>query len=389
MMLFHHVRDASTSSVCLRAVQGSLKESSKRLLEQRIEALKLGAYFDIKDTEIRNRHGSGKIIFMGLQAVSAESIKSLEGYDIFWIDEAQSVKQRSLDILRPTVRKAGAEIWASWNPTKPGDPIELLLGGKNPPDGAVVARVNYDDNPDFPPSLRTEMEYDRKRDPDKARHVWDGEYETASEASIFKHGVHWVVADELIADDFEPPALPLLYGADWGFSPHPSALVRCWIEGKNLYVDAESVAIGVLPDDMPAFFVSMPDVMKHTVVADSENPQMITHMRTKGFKVIASVKGKGSVKAGLDFLKGYTIHVSPKCTTLIEELGAYSYKINPDVIDPLTQRAMITTEPDEDAFHPHVVHALRYAVESVRRGIGAKKESTTPAPPLAHHWQRR
>jgi phage terminase large subunit len=122
-----------------------------------------------------------------MQNHTADSIKSLEGMDCAWVEEAQSLSQRSLDLLRPTVRKPDSELWFTWNPNQPTDPIEQLLRGDRPPPGAIVREVNYRDNPWFPAVLRGEMEYDRGRDPDKYTHIWLGGYVANSEARVFRN----------------------------------------------------------------------------------------------------------------------------------------------------------------------------------------------------------
>ena len=162
-----------TDVVCLREVQRSLKQSVKKLLENKIEALGLGAAFEVQHDRIKGKNGS-LIIFEGLANHTAESIKSLEGFDIAWFEEAQVASQRSLDLLRPTIRKPGSELFFTWNPRFAGDPIETLLRGPNPPPDAVVVEVNFEDNPWFPSVLQDEMQYDKSRDPDKYAHIWHG-----------------------------------------------------------------------------------------------------------------------------------------------------------------------------------------------------------------------
>jgi phage terminase large subunit len=142
-----------TDAVCVREVQKSLKQSVKKLLEGKIAALNAGAYFDVQDAQIKSTHG-GLIMFQGMQNHTAESIKSLEGFDIAWVEEAQSLSQRSLDLLRPTIRKPGSELWFSWNPRESTDPVDALLRGDEPPPGAVVVEANYMDNPWLPDELR-------------------------------------------------------------------------------------------------------------------------------------------------------------------------------------------------------------------------------------------
>ena len=175
-----------TDAVCVREIQRSLDQSVKKLLEGKIEALNAGAYFEVQDAKIKSTNG-GLIIFQGMQNHTADSVKSLEGYDIAWVEEAQSFSQYSLDLLRPTIRKPNSELWFSWNPSKATDPIDLLLRGENPPPDCVVVQANYKDNPWLPDVLREEMEYDRGRDPEKYAHIWLGEYQRNSEARVFRN----------------------------------------------------------------------------------------------------------------------------------------------------------------------------------------------------------
>ena len=130
--------------VCLREVQKSIKNSVKQLLEDYIEKMELGHLFEIQRDQIIGANGS-LIIFQGLQNHTADSIKSLEGFDIAWIEEAQTISQFSLDILRPTIRKPGSEIWYTWNPRHEDDPIEYLVS--DTPDDAIILKVNWYDNP--------------------------------------------------------------------------------------------------------------------------------------------------------------------------------------------------------------------------------------------------
>ena len=122
-----------------------------------------------------------------MATTTAGSIKSLEGFDICWVEEAQSLSQRSLDLLRPTIRKEASELWFSWDPRHNDDPIDVFLRSDNLPPGAVVVKANYRDNPWLPNVLKDELEYDQKRDPDKFAHVWLGEYERNSEARVFRN----------------------------------------------------------------------------------------------------------------------------------------------------------------------------------------------------------
>jgi phage terminase large subunit len=161
-------------AVCIRELQLSLKDSSRQLIVDKIQGHNVGDRFEVLDAEIRGNNGS-LVIFRGMQSYNAESIKSLEGYDIAWIEEAQTLSEKSLELLRPTLRKEGSEIWASWNPRHRTDPVDVFFR-KNPPPDAVSVNVNWRDNPWFPEVLRKEREHDMATDPEMAEHVWEGGY---------------------------------------------------------------------------------------------------------------------------------------------------------------------------------------------------------------------
>lgn len=163
--------------VCIREVQKSLKESAKRLIEDKIAQHGVGAGFEILTDQIKTP-GGGLIIFQGMQDHTAESIKSLEGFDIAWVEEAQSLSARSLQMLRPTIRKDGSELWFSWNPRRKTDPVDAMLRGAEVPTGSVVVKANWSDNPWFPEVLEQERTDCLRTDPDQYGHVWNGDYVT-------------------------------------------------------------------------------------------------------------------------------------------------------------------------------------------------------------------
>lgn len=171
-------------AVCLREIQKSLKESAKRLLEDKIQALGVGSMFEVQVDQIKTP-GSGVIIFQGLQDHNSESIKSFEGFRCAWLEEAQTISERSLELLRPTIRAPGSEIIASWNPRNANDPVDKLLRGQTPPDGAIVVKANYSDNPWFPAELEQERLHDEKNNRDRYGHIWLGEYEPAAVGAIW------------------------------------------------------------------------------------------------------------------------------------------------------------------------------------------------------------
>lgn len=170
--------------VCVREVQKSLKESVKLLIEDKIRALGVESLFRVLHDRIECQH-NGLIVFAGMQDHTAESIKSLEGFDAVYVEEAQTLTARSLEMLRPTIRKPGSELWFSWNPRHESDPVDALLRGPHLPADASVVRVNYTDNPWFPDELEAERAFDEQHRPDRYRHVWLGEYEPRAVGALW------------------------------------------------------------------------------------------------------------------------------------------------------------------------------------------------------------
>lgn len=366
-----HILNPNKMTVCIREVQKSIKMSVKRLLELKIEELGVQNYFEVQETVIKSRIGSGQIIFQGMQNHTADSIKSLEGFDCAWFEEAQNASQRSLDLLRPTIRKPGSELWFSWNPFEPSDPIEVLLRGESQPPGSVIVEVNYDDNPWFPDVLREEMEYDKRRDPDKWLHVWRGGYVNNREARVFKN---WRV------EEFDAPEEAMFrFGADWGFAVDPTVLVRLYVIGRTIYIDHEAYQVGCEILDTPDLFGTIPESERWPIIADSARPETISHMKKNGYpKIMAATKGKGSIEDGVEFLKSYDIVVHPRCVHTIDELTSYSYKV-----DPMTN---LVTPKLEDKKN-HVIDAIRYACEGARRAAATKTRVRSSAPlPTLNKW---
>ena len=205
-----------TRVVCIREVQNSIKDSVRQLLVDKLTKLGLDRFFEVLDSEIRGPDGS-LIVFKGMQSYNAANIKSLEGYDIAWVEEAQTLSQHSLDLLRPTLRKEGSELWFSWNPRYKTDPVDKFFR-KNPPDDAISVLINWRDNPWFPEVLRKEMEHDFAVDPDKAEHVWNGAYGFGQGAILAR----WVAQAERSGQihdgvQFDPEGAGIEISGDLGF----------------------------------------------------------------------------------------------------------------------------------------------------------------------------
>ena len=179
-------------AVGIREIQKSLKESAKRLVEAKLQEHNLGEADGFRVfKEVIETPGDGLIIFQGMQDHTAESVKSLEGFHRAWIEEAQTLSERSMTMLRPTIRWENtrlnlmSEIWAGWNPRRAVDPIDTLLRGGKLPTGAVVVRANWKDNPWFPAVLEQERLDCLRDEPDQYDHIWEGGYATVLKGAYY------------------------------------------------------------------------------------------------------------------------------------------------------------------------------------------------------------
>jgi phage terminase large subunit len=170
-----------TRIVCIREVQRTLQESAKRLIEKKLVKFGLGELDGYKVFRDRIETPKGGVIsFMGMQDHTAESIKSLEGYSRAWVEEAQTLSQKSLDLLRPTIREPGSQIWFSWNPIRRSDPVDMFFRGAASeglaPLGATIVKASWRDNPWWNKTLEQERVNCLQHQPDQYGHIWEGEY---------------------------------------------------------------------------------------------------------------------------------------------------------------------------------------------------------------------
>jgi phage terminase large subunit len=221
------IAQPGTRAVCIREVQKTLADSSKALIEAKIRDLGVGAYFNITANRI-DTPGDGQIIFQGMQDHTAESIKSLEGFRIAWIEEAQTLSQRSLSLLRPTIRAEKSEIWAGWNPRRKSDAIDDFLRTKRP-DNAIVVQANWRDNPWFPAVLEEERRLDLARYPERYQHIWEGDYARAFEGAYFAAELAKAKAEGRICRVSADPLLPIRAFFDLGGAGATADAMAIWI----------------------------------------------------------------------------------------------------------------------------------------------------------------
>lgn len=177
-------------SVCIREVQKDLAQSSKLLIETKLQQHGIGEPHGFKVyNDVIKTPGDGLIIFKGMNDYTADSIKSLEGFKRAWWEEAQTATDVSLELLRPTLRADGSEIWFSWNPRRKTDPVDMMFRGGTLPTGAIVVRSNWRDNPWFPPVLEQERLDCLRDNPDQYDHIWEGGYVSVVTGAYFARNI--------------------------------------------------------------------------------------------------------------------------------------------------------------------------------------------------------
>lgn len=222
--------------VCIREVQKDLSESAKRLIEDKIATFGLSAHFDCQRSQIITP-GGGVIIFEGMQDHNSESIKSLEGFDVAWVEEAQTLSARSLGMLRPTIRKTGSEIWFSWNPRRKTDAVDAFFRGENATRRAALVKANHQDNPWFPQELEDERAEDEELRPEQYPHVWDGDYQAVTEGAYYAPHLTEAKKQNRIGFVVRDPNMAVRTFWDLGRRDFTSIWVAQWVGQKINVID--------------------------------------------------------------------------------------------------------------------------------------------------------
>src|SRR5262245_17725707 len=296
--------------VCARQFQNSIRDSVKELLEHKMRHLRLvgaGAY-RIYDREIVHESTDSRYTFIGLDR-NPDSAKSLEGADICWVEEARTINQRSMEIIIPTIRNPGSEIWWSWNPEFATDPVDKYFRSEKslelaerfadvPGARRLVQRVGIADNPYFYQTpLAHEMEFMKLGNYARYLHIWGGEYDDANESKIFTN----IEVGRVPVPDYCAPR----YGMDFGFGSDPFFVVKVYIieHIRVVYIAREATGHVALRD-LPKHVLEVVDDSADYIKGDSSQPGTIDHLNSQGFNLEGAKKGPGSVKAGITWLQG-------------------------------------------------------------------------------------
>jgi phage terminase large subunit len=299
-------------AVCIREVQKTLAQSSKKLIEDKIEALGLQAQFNVLNDRIVTP-GNGVILFQGMQDHTAESIKSLEGMDVAWVEEAQTLSERSLSLLRPTIRAEGSEIWFSWNPRRKSDAVDKFLRQMKP-EGSTVVKANWRDNPWLTGPLKDERQTDLKLYPDRYPHIWEGDYARAFEGAYFAAVLAQAKAECRIGFVAADPLLPLRAYFDLGGSGATADSMAIWIAqwvGSEIrvldYIEGQGQVLAYYVNELRSRkYGAVKCVLPH----DGVNENNVTgkryedHLREAGFDVeVVKNQGKGAAAMRIEAVR--------------------------------------------------------------------------------------
>lgn len=331
--------------LCAREYQASIRDSVHRVLADQIDLLGLTTFYTVQESAILGANGT-EFLFKGLRRDIAQ-IKSTEGIDLCWVEEAEAVSDHSWRTLIPTIRKPNSEIWVTFNPAMESDPTYQRFV-KSPPERSVVRLVSYLDNPWFPAVLKEEADALLRADPEAHAHVWGGKPWARSDAQVLSG--KWRVADFTPGEGWQGP----YYGADWGFAHDPTTLVRLWTHDGRLYLEHEAGGVQLDTDATVRAFDEVPDSRKYVIRSDSARPETIAALKARGFRTEAAPKWSGSVQDGIQHLRSYTdIVIHPRCKRAIEEARLWRYKT-----DPRTEEVL----PHLVSGNDHIWDAVRYAL---------------------------
>lgn len=355
----HMVRDRTLRFVCIREVQRSLEFSAKALIESKIRLFGVSHLFEIMQNKIRRKHGTGVMIFEGMQDHTADSIKSLEGFGVAWVEEAQSISQRSLDLLLPTIRADESELWFSWNPDKKTDPVDQFFAS-NPPN-AVRVHTTYEDNPFLPSVLRDEAERLRLTDPDKYEHVWGGKYDLGGKGRVYSKFLERAFPAGNLDATVRDAGGELYVGQDFNVNPMASVIAQRVVDECHV-LDALSLPVSNTaevceeikrryPHRRVIFCPDPAGNQRHTNAPVGQTD--FTIIRSYGYEVraprahCAVVDRVNNANMMLDDGTKRRVRIHPRASVLIESLNGLTYKEG-------------TSAPDKASGFDHQCDAFSY-----------------------------
>lgn len=326
--------------LCTREVQKSIKDSVHLLLRDQIKALGYDAIFRVLQSEIRGSNGS-LFLFAGLSDLTVDSIKSFEGVDVVWVEEAHSVTKRSWSILIPTIRKAESEIWVSFNPELDTDETYIRFVVSPPPD-TVLIPMNWRDNPWFPAILEKERSHLQATDPEEYENVWEGKPKTVVAGAIYKKEVLRLVESHRIRQVPYDPMLLVHTVWDLGFNDQTAIIFVQRQGGELRLIDYYEESGTTYAKDVKALedrdYRYGTDYLPHdgaakTKASDGKSPQEILQDLGRNVEIVRQHDVEIGIKAARQ--------VFPRCyfdqdktQRLLECLKRYRRRINQQTQQP-------------------------------------------------------
>ena len=342
--LLIRARQKKTRIGCFREFQNSIAESSYQLLVDLIRQYNLNDFEPTQNSIINKINGSD-FLFKGLWN-NEQSIKSIEGIDVAWVEEAQTVSEKSLEVLTPTVRKDGSQLIYTYNRLLEEDPIHKRLVMEGRPNTLVI-NVNYDIALKYgwmPDVVRREMEDDKEKRPALYKHKWLGEPYN-QERKIYKD---WNFIDEIPHE-----ARLERYGLDFGYSNDPTAIVAVYKYNGGFILDEVTFMSKLKNNQIADILKNQPQAL---CIADSAEPKSIDEIMECGVSIFPSLKGPGSVNKGIDYVQQQRISVTGRSKNIIREYRNYMWKTDKD--------GKIINDPDVG--FDHSMDALRYAINDLK-----------------------
>lgn len=365
--------------LCAREIQKSMRDSVHRLLKDQIAAMGYGAFFEVFDSEIRGKNGS-LFLFAGLQSHTVDSIKSFEGVDRVWCEEAHSISAKSWDTLIPTIRKPGSEIWVTLNPDMDTDDTYVRFIAA-PSDDTWLCEVNWRDNPWFPEVLEQERLKAQRLDPDAYQHIWEGKPRRVAEGAIYRHEIDALFTDGRARDVPYDPSMPVHTVWDLGWND-AMTIIMCqrgpqdvrvldYIEDSNRTLDwyvaqLEKRSYRWGTDYLPH------DGRTRNFQTGKSTEEMLRAMGRKSVQVLAQTSVEEGIKAArLMFPRCYFDKL--KTARLVECLKRYRRDVNSRTNEPGL--------PLHDQYS-HGADGFRYLGQAVNRMASeAPREYEMPPPP--------
>lgn len=343
-ILLMRARQEKTRVLCCREMQNSIADSSHQLLADLINYYELDD-FHITDKTIENKINGSDFLFKGLHR-NEQSVKSTEGIDIAWVEEAQSITESSIEILTPTVRKENSQIIYTYNRLEEEDPVHKRLVIEGRPNTLII-NANYDIALKYgfmPDVIRLEMEDDKENRPNLYKHKWLGEPMSMSEARIYKD---WQIIDEVPHN-----ARLERYGLDFGWKPDKSALVAVYYYNGGYILDEINVQLEWETNDIAS---TLKNNQPALCVGDSSDERSINDIRSYGVNITPCKKHPDSLRHGIKAMQEQRISVTRRSKHIIEGYGNWTWKLDKD-------GKIIPGVPEHE---PDALAASRYAIETL------------------------